>query len=318
MPKSTLELIIGFAVCFSHAPKGGDPHHLCNRRQILPQATLHLRAHRHAGCHQANRTVGKGALLNKELLAEIGKEHKNLLRDIAGYIKAMKEGAELNKSNGLKIEPVDFFLESTYPDSKGEIRPCYLLTKKGCDMVANKLTGQKGVLFTAAYVTAFEQMRERIKTGKALPDDESRKLRARAMALNAANRSARMLIDAYDSAGIQPSYKVLALTDLYRNEGLKLPTPPLEVDELTYDFTEMAEALGILSEASGKPHAQAVGAIVSTLAIPEQMIVHAPMTATATQQTTTATRPRCSTWCAIGSQSTATLARSRRRVRSIG
>ena len=54
--------------------------------------------------------------------------------------------------------------------------------------------------------------------------------------------SARMLIDAYDSAGIQPSYKVLALTDLYRNEGLKLPTPPLEVDELTYDFTEMAEA----------------------------------------------------------------------------
>ncbi|MFR7597043.1 MAG: Rha family transcriptional regulator [Acutalibacteraceae bacterium] len=225
---------------------------------------------------KANRTVGKGALLNKELLAEIGKEHKNLLRDIAGYIKAMKEGAELNKSNGLKIEPVDFFLESTYPDSKGEIRPCCLLTKKGCDMVANKLTGQKGVLFTAAYVTAFEQMRERIKTGKALPDDESRKLRARAMALNAANRSARMLIDAYDSAGIQPSYKVLALTDLYRNEGLKLPTPPLEVDELTYDFTEMAEALGILSEASGKPHAQAVGAIVSTLAIPEQMIVHAP------------------------------------------
>lgn len=114
------------------------------------------------------------------------------------------------------------------------------------------------------------------KTGSYSLEDESRKLRARAMALNAANRSARMLIDAYDSAGIQPSYKVLALTDLYRNEGLKLPTPPLEVDEATYDFTEMAEALGVLSEASGKPHAQAVGAIVSTLAIPEQMIVHAP------------------------------------------
>lgn len=114
------------------------------------------------------------------------------------------------------------------------------------------------------------------KTGSYSLDDESRKLRARAMALNAANRSARMLLDAYDSAGIQPSYKVLALTDLYRNEGLKLPTPPLEVDEVTYDFTEMAAALGILSEASGKPHAQAVGAIVSTLAIPEQMIIHAP------------------------------------------
>ena len=222
---------------------------------------------------------------SREVAKMIGKEHFHLMRDISSYMKVLN-GIETEdsdeskigfvKNSRLKIKPSDFFLESTYLDGKGEIRPCCLLTKKGCDMVANKLTGQQGVLFTAAYVTAFEQMRERIKTGKALPDDESRKLRARAMALNAANRSARMLIDAYDSAGIQPSYKVLALTDLYRNEGLKLPTPPLEVDELTYDFTEMAEALGILSEASGKPHAQAVGAIVSTLAIPEQMIVHAP------------------------------------------
>lgn len=204
---------------------------------------------------------------SREVAKMIDRPHYDLMKAIRSYCEHLNEG---------NFPLVDFFVESTYPDSKGETRPCYLLTKKGCDMVANKLTGQKGVLFTAAYVTAFEQMRECIKTGKALPDDESRKLRARAMALNAANRSARMLMEAYDSAGIQPSYKVLALTDLYRNEGLKLPTPPLEVDEVTYDFTEMAAALGILSEASGKPHAQAVGAIVSTLAIPEQMIIHAP------------------------------------------
>nr|DAS33557.1 MAG TPA: hypothetical protein [Caudoviricetes sp.] len=41
------------------------------------------------------------------------------------------------------------------------------------------------------------------------------------------------------------------------------------------------------------------------------------MTATATQPTTTATRPRCSTWCATGWSSTATPARSRRRARTI-
>ena len=192
---------------------------------------------------------------SREVAKMIDRPHYDLMKAIRSYCEHLNEG---------NFPLVDFFIESTYPDSKGEIRPCYLLTKKGCDMVANKLTGQKGVLFTAAYVTAFEQMREHIQIGKALPDDESRKLRARAMALNAANRSARMLMEAYDSAGIQPSYKVLALTDLYRNEGLKLPTPPLEVDEATYDFTEMAQELGIMSEASGKPHAQAVGAIVST------------------------------------------------------
>ena len=31
-------------------------------------------------------------------------------------------------------------------------------------MIANKLTGKKGVLFTAAYVTAFEKMHEQLAT----------------------------------------------------------------------------------------------------------------------------------------------------------
>jgi len=41
--------------------------------------------------------------------------------------------------------------------------PCYLITKKGCDMVANKMTGEKGVLFTATYVTKFDEMEKQIK-----------------------------------------------------------------------------------------------------------------------------------------------------------
>lgn len=85
----------------------------------------------------------------------VDKQHKNLLRDIGGYI------AEIKKSNELKIEPVDFFIQSTYSDGKGEVRPCYLITKKGCEFVANKLTGAKGTQFTAQYVTRFNTMEER-------------------------------------------------------------------------------------------------------------------------------------------------------------
>lgn len=54
-------------------------------------------------------------------------------------------------------------MESIYKDSKGETRPCYMLTKKGCEMVANKMIGSKGVLFTAQYVTQFEEMENQIK-----------------------------------------------------------------------------------------------------------------------------------------------------------
>lgn len=107
------------------------------------------------------------------------RNHKDLLRDIRGYVKTMEESNERNFAlvgTELKFESSDFFILSTYQDSKGETRPCYLLTKKGCDMVANKMTGEKGVLFTAAYVTAFEKMRERLEF--ALPKDYPSALRA--------------------------------------------------------------------------------------------------------------------------------------------
>lgn len=77
--------------------------------------------------------------------------HSDLIEKINAYMKYLANG---------KFRSLDFFIQSTYNDAQGKPRPCYLLTKKGCDMVANKMTGEKGVLFTAAYVTAFEEMRK--------------------------------------------------------------------------------------------------------------------------------------------------------------
>lgn len=94
---------------------------------------------------------------SREVALKTGKEHSKLLRDIRGYIE------HLNEANfGL----VDFFIEDTYLDSKGEERPCYQLTKQGCEMVANKMTGKKGTLFTATYVQAFNEMQEKLKLGE--------------------------------------------------------------------------------------------------------------------------------------------------------
>lgn len=129
---------------------------------------------------------------SREVAKLVEKQHKNLLADIRGYVKTMEN------VNGLNFQPVDFFIQSTYKDDKGETRPCYLLTKKGCDMVANKMTGEKGVLFTAAYVTAFEKMREKMEY--ALPKDYPSALRALAdaeekrLALVAENEVQRQVI----------------------------------------------------------------------------------------------------------------------------
>ncbi|MET1107723.1 Rha family transcriptional regulator [Enterococcus faecium] len=93
-------------------------------------------------------------LTSNEVAEMIGKEHSKLIRDIRTYIGYLAEA---------KIGLGDFFIVSTYKDSNNQERPNYLLTKQGCEMVSNKLTGPKGVQFTAKYVSRFNQMEERIK-----------------------------------------------------------------------------------------------------------------------------------------------------------
>lgn len=104
---------------------------------------------------------------SRQVAAMVEKQHKNLVRDIRGYVTILQKTNAPKigevESNGLNFEPVDFFIESTYIDDKGQERPCFLCSKLGCDMIANKLIGEKGVLFTAAYVSQFSAMEHAIK-----------------------------------------------------------------------------------------------------------------------------------------------------------
>lgn len=88
---------------------------------------------------------------SREVAKMIDREHYNLLKDIRKYIDVLTE---------VKINVSEYFVESTYLDLTGRELPCYLCTKKGCDMIANKLSGKKGILFTATYIEAFEKMKK--------------------------------------------------------------------------------------------------------------------------------------------------------------
>lgn len=57
----------------------------------------------------------------------------------------------------------DYFEKSSYIDAQGKERPCYKVTRLGCDFLANKFTGEKGILFTAKYVKRFDEMEKQIK-----------------------------------------------------------------------------------------------------------------------------------------------------------
>ncbi|KAA0944177.1 hypothetical protein FQ087_18815 [Sporosarcina sp. ANT_H38] len=103
---------------------------------------------------------------SRDVAEMVDQQHKELLRTIRGYTGILT-------SAGLRSS--DFFIPYTYQDAKKEIRPSFLLSRRGCDMVANKMIGQKGVLFTAAYVTRFEEMEKALNAPKLLSPSEQLK-----------------------------------------------------------------------------------------------------------------------------------------------
>ncbi len=86
---------------------------------------------------------------SREVAEMIEKEHSKLLRDLRRY---EEQFAEANIGLG------DFFKISTYADANNQTRPCYRITKKGCEFIAHKLTGIKGTIFTARYINRFHEM----------------------------------------------------------------------------------------------------------------------------------------------------------------
>lgn len=92
---------------------------------------------------------------SREVAEMVGKEHNMLLRDIRRYAEQLGQS---------KIAQSDFFKESTYKNKQNKEQPCYLVTKKGCEFIAHKLTGVKGTEFTAKYINRFHEMEDTIKT----------------------------------------------------------------------------------------------------------------------------------------------------------
>lgn len=97
---------------------------------------------------------------SREVAEMMGRRHGQVLKMIeggAGEVGIIKVLAEHD------FVLSDYFVVSSYKDSSGKSNKCYECTKMGCEMLANKLTGEKGILFTAKYVKRFNEMEQYIK-----------------------------------------------------------------------------------------------------------------------------------------------------------
>ena len=81
-------------------------------------------------------------------------EHKNMLRKIDSINEI------LLSSN---VSSIPYWTESTYKDSIGRTLREYQVTKKGCELIAHKTDGEKGVIFTVKYMERFDEMEQALK-----------------------------------------------------------------------------------------------------------------------------------------------------------
>lgn len=191
--------------------------------------------------------------LDSRAVAEmVEKKHYNLIRDIKGYVDELTE---------LKIEFSDFFRESIYKDSTGRTLPRYLVTKKGCEFIAHKLTGIKGTEFTARYINRFHDMEETIREGipqKQKPDKTKKEK------LPSVNMMVKNIREALHDAGVDSKYIAAEVVRIYSDSGYPVNVPLISDVPKLWDCTSMAKELGIYSE-SGRPHDKAVSAIIQKI-----------------------------------------------------
>ena len=88
-----------------------------------------------------------------EVAKMVGRDHKNVMRDITTILGQLDE---------LKIEPISYFIESEYKDSLNRLKPKYLLTKQGCELYGNRMTGIDGTAFSVKYIERFNEMEQQV------------------------------------------------------------------------------------------------------------------------------------------------------------
>lgn len=100
-----------------------------------------------------------------EVAEMVGKQHGNVMRDI----RKIKD--DLGQ---LKIEASSYFTESTYKNSQNKTQPMFLLTKQGCELYGNRMTGIEGTAFAVKYVERFNEMEEAMKPSYMISDPVKR------------------------------------------------------------------------------------------------------------------------------------------------
>ena len=102
---------------------------------------------------------------SREVARMMGKKHKEILRYIEGKVDGNAHVTGILPTlQGEQLTTTDYFIESSFIADNGIKCRCYLCTRMGCDLLATRQKGEKGILFCAKYVKRFKEMEEELKS----------------------------------------------------------------------------------------------------------------------------------------------------------
>ena len=165
--------------------------------------------------NELTASTKENTISSREVAVMMDYNHKDILRKIDN----------LNKELGVaQISSTQYWIESTYVHEQNKMTYReYQVTKKGCELIAHKTEGQKGVLFTVRYMDKFEEMEKKLQ--KQLPGTYIEALE-------------QLLASEKEKARVQLELK----DEQHKNEML------MHFNKL-YTTTEIAKELGIKSAA---------------------------------------------------------------------
>lgn len=208
-----------------------------------------------------------------EIALQVDEEGRTTARKLYEFL-------ELDKSNYSKWCRVNI-LENTFADENVDYivfvpkdenpkggRPTtdYKLTASFAKKLAMGCQNERGEQAREYFIKVEDKLKE-VASKHADESTTTKKTKT----LASVNNAAKIILPSLKDANLDPVQVTYFLKNLYAPVGIDIPMIRVEHDKM-YDQTAIAETLGVYSK-SGKPHAQAIGAILSKIYIDENDII---------------------------------------------
>lgn len=210
---------------------------------------------------------GKKCMSDKTIAEIHGMEVRNVRARITDNIKRFKETIDfidLKKGAYLASTP-EILLNLGYTKSAiTQAEHIYILSERGYSKLIKIMDTDLAWEIHDKLMDEYFEMREERESTEKIPSKKQRKLAS-------VNNAAKIIMPHLIEAGVDPVQRTYFLKDMYAPVGINVPMIRVEQEKL-YEQTEMAEILGVFSK-TGKPHAQAIGVIMSKLCISDDEVV---------------------------------------------